>query len=138
MTSKAIYPFPDSDLAILSEVGGKGLSLIIASQEGLSVPPGFILSVTFFRPWFAELKATKEWTTFLKAETKTLEKACSALKKSALQFVFTKEQEQEIVKNIEKYGQDTLFAVRSSSPEEDLEGSSFAGGYETVLGVAGK
>ena len=28
-----------------------------------------------------------------------------------------------------------LVAVRSSSPEEDLEGASFAGGYETTLGV---
>ena len=28
-----------------------------------------------------------------------------------------------------------FFAVRSSSPEEDLEGASFAGGYETILGV---
>lgn len=28
-----------------------------------------------------------------------------------------------------------MCAVRSSSPEEDLEGASFAGGYETVLGV---
>mmetsp|Transcript_20628 Transcript_20628/g.43113 ORF Transcript_20628/g.43113 Transcript_20628/m.43113 type:complete len:966 (-) Transcript_20628:174-3071(-) len=28
-----------------------------------------------------------------------------------------------------------LVAVRSSSPEEDLEGTSFAGGYETTLGV---
>jgi pyruvate,water dikinase len=30
----------------------------------------------------------------------------------------------------------TLFAVRSSSPEEDLENASFAGAYETVLGVS--
>ena len=29
----------------------------------------------------------------------------------------------------------SLFAVRSSSPEEDLESASFAGIYETVLGV---
>lgn len=27
------------------------------------------------------------------------------------------------------------FAVRSSSPEEDLEQASFAGGYQTSLGV---
>jgi hypothetical protein len=33
------------------------------------------------------------------------------------------------LKNIE------LFAVRSSSPEEDLVGASFAGGYDTILGV---
>ena len=30
---------------------------------------------------------------------------------------------------------DSLFAVRSSSPEEDLVSASFAGGYETRLGV---
>ena len=32
-------------------------------------------------------------------------------------------------------GEDTRLAVRSSSPEEDLETASFAGGYETRLGV---
>ena len=32
-------------------------------------------------------------------------------------------------------GDDVLFAVRSSSPEEDLASASFAGGYETRLGV---
>jgi phosphohistidine swiveling domain-containing protein len=31
-----------------------------------------------------------------------------------------------------------LYAVRSSSPEEDLEGTSFAGGYETTLAVPEK
>ncbi|GKT31818.1 Phosphoenolpyruvate synthase like protein, partial [Aduncisulcus paluster] len=33
------------------------------------------------------------------------------------------------------HGEGNRFAVRSSSPEEDLSGASFAGGYETVLGV---
>jgi pyruvate,water dikinase len=32
-------------------------------------------------------------------------------------------------------GNDVLFAVRSSSPEEDLASASFIGGYETRLGV---
>ena len=32
-------------------------------------------------------------------------------------------------------GAPSFLAVRSSSPEEDLAGMSFAGGYETVLGV---
>jgi pyruvate,water dikinase len=31
--------------------------------------------------------------------------------------------------------EDAMFAVRSSSPDEDLAGASFAGGYETFLGV---
>jgi phosphohistidine swiveling domain-containing protein len=50
-------------------------------------------------------------------------------------LAFTKEQKHDLAAALEKFPPDTLFAIRSSSPEEDLEGSSFAGGYETVLGV---
>jgi pyruvate,water dikinase len=34
----------------------------------------------------------------------------------------------------EKYN-NIIYAIRSSSPEEDLEGASFAGNYETYLGI---
>ena len=37
---------------------------------------------------------------------------------------------------VEKMDSAIMFAVRSSSPEEDLIGASFAGGYETILGVS--
>jgi pyruvate,water dikinase len=38
-------------------------------------------------------------------------------------------------KQLTALGEGGLVAVRSSSPEEDLESASFAGGYETALGV---
>ena len=41
----------------------------------------------------------------------------------------------EALKAFREQNHGHLFAVRSSSPEEDLEGASFAGGYETTLGV---
>ena len=42
---------------------------------------------------------------------------------------------EDLRKNLAALGGDVLFAVRSSSPEEDLATASFAGGYETRLGV---
>ena len=50
---------------------------------------------------------------------------------------FSESQKKEISESFEKNTNPStkFFAVRSSSPEEDLEGASFAGGYKTVLGV---
>ncbi|MFH1854826.1 MAG: PEP/pyruvate-binding domain-containing protein [bacterium] len=138
MKDRTVYLFPSQDKATLSEVGGKGLSLMAGSQQGLPVPPGFILTVAFFKSWFTQLKSTKIWDHFLNAKEDELENASTALKSEVAQFVFANEQQQELSKNLEHYGKEVLFAVRSSSPEEDLEGSSFAGGYETVLGVTSK
>jgi phosphohistidine swiveling domain-containing protein len=130
-----IYHFPSEQSATLAEVGGKGLSLLKGSTDGLPVPPGFILSVSFFASWITSLKQTTSWQHFLKADEKTLHKACNALKIETLEFPFTKEQETTLHDSLKDFPDNSLFAVRSSSPEEDLEGTSFAGGYETVLGV---
>lgn len=120
----------------ISEVGGKGFSLIGMKKFGLNVPPGFILSVKFFRDWVEELKSTEEWKNFLKSDSEDdmilnlnhLKNMCSKLK-------FTASQNSDLEKAMNLLSNFSLFAVRSSSPEEDLEGASFAGGYETVLGV---
>jgi phosphoenolpyruvate synthase/pyruvate phosphate dikinase len=135
MSNQTIFAFPGTLSAPLTEVGGKGLSLMQGSQAGLPVPPGFILSVSFFLPWFQELQATKAWSEFIRPNQYDLEKSCHALKQHAFTLSLTKHQEQELAEALQKYPKDIVFAVRSSSPEEDLEGASFAGGYETVLGV---
>jgi phosphoenolpyruvate synthase/pyruvate phosphate dikinase len=129
-----IYSFP-GDLAQLHQVGGKGLSLILASKEGLPVPPGFILSVDFFEEWFQKLKQLKTWQKFLNSDEKDLQEICNGLKSEALKFDFSESQKKELDEILQKQDDSKLFAVRSSSPNEDLEGASFAGGYETVLGV---
>jgi len=136
MNSQSVYFFPHTNSPSLSQVGGKGLSLIQGTQKELPVPPGFILSVAFFNAWFQELKKMKVWENFIHPEKYNLKQSCDSLKKHALKLSFTKYQEQELYKALDLYPKETLFAVRSSSPEEDLEGSSFAGGYETVPGVS--
>ena len=130
-----IYRFPDSVDADVSQVGGKASSLLKGSGAGLPVPPGCALSVEFFAPWFAQLKASDEWSVFVGATEKNMRAACDALKARTDQLTFTDEQKRAFDEALHGYHSESLFAVRSSSPEEDLEGSSFAGGYETILGV---
>ena len=59
-----VYRFSDKYIPDLSEVGGKGLSLIKGSKSDLPVPPGFVLTVEFFKSWFDLLKNTKNWDSF--------------------------------------------------------------------------
>jgi pyruvate,water dikinase len=132
--SKSIYFFP-GDAATLEEVGGKGLSLLEGSRASLPVPPGCILTVCFFDSWLSQLKMATAWKRFLEAENGALADACEVLKQTAEAFIFTEDQEKILAEALQRFDANTLFAVRSSSPHEDLEGASFAGGYETVLGV---
>ena len=105
------------------------------TQAGLAVPPGFVLSVSFFEPWFAAIEASSAWDAFASAGPDDLARACAALKVAGSGLSFCDEQRVAVDQALSDFPAKALFAVRSSSPEEDLEGSSFAGGYETVLGV---
>lgn len=121
----------------LTSVGGKAHSLIRMVELQLPVPPGFVLPVEFFTDWFETIKRTQAWQDFLAADVNSkLRSSCDALKAEAMQLSFSPVQKEVVNEALAKFNhKGELFAVRSSSPEEDLEGSSFAGGYETILGV---
>jgi len=125
-----IYPFPGEKEVPLKVAGGKGRSLVLMAARGLPVPPGLVLGVDFFSAWWEELHGIPEWKAFQEGDD--LKSACQALKQRARACRFTAEQKEELEKALPDC---QLFAVRSSSPEEDLAGSSFAGLYETILGV---
>jgi pyruvate,water dikinase len=135
--NNVIYPFTSTPLPTLIEVGGKGLSLIKMTQADLPVPPGFVCPVTFFEPWLTALQATPEWTAVQKAiqNEEDLHPSTSALKTACAKLTITDEQEKQLTAALQALPGGNFFAVRSSSPEEDLEGASFAGGYKTTLGV---
>lgn len=104
----------------------------------MPVPPGLILTTAFFEPWWNELFQTDEWKAFLNVSERLLAPVASNLKAHGMLLTFNDYQNDVLAEALEKFSSDQLFAVRSSSPEEDLEGSSFAGVYETVLGVTRK
>jgi phosphohistidine swiveling domain-containing protein len=135
---KFAYPFTTDQAPELSQVGGKGMSLIFMTRRGLPVPPGFVLSVAFFEPWLEYVKRTPEWKKVLNSSPEDLGQTSATLKTLCMRLELDDMHRGVLAQALEplKTGDRTpLFAVRSSSPEEDLEELSFAGGYETTLGV---
>ncbi|WP_066499475.1 PEP/pyruvate-binding domain-containing protein [Abyssisolibacter fermentans] len=130
--TKKIYHFRAEDNPKLNEVGGKAKALIETTRAGFPVPSGFALSVDFFNPWLQEIKDSSEWSELLLNVTR---EQCKVIKSKAAQLMFNEQQKIEIGKALNQFESGTVYAVRSSSPEEDLEGTSFAGMYETLLGV---
>ncbi|MFQ5528688.1 MAG: PEP/pyruvate-binding domain-containing protein, partial [Thermoanaerobaculia bacterium] len=127
--------------ATIAEVGGKGYSLIRMAEAGLHVPPGAVLTTEFFAPWFDAIRASSTWTALADANPDAWSTLCEDLKRLCSDLALTANQREtleELRKRLPALGEGALFAVRSSSPEEDLVSASFAGGYETKLGVRGR
>ena len=138
MDMTLIVSFPGTEQTTLAEVGGKGYSLIRMVEAGLPVPPGAVLTTEFFAPWFDEIQGSATWTALADATPDKWPTLCNELKGLCPALPLTATQRQaleDLRKNLAALGDDVLFAVRSSSPEEDLASASFAGGYETRLGV---
>ena len=133
-----VVSFPGTEQTTVAEVGGKAYSLIRMLEAGLPVPPGAVLTTEFFAPWFDEIRASPTWTALSEATPDKWAILCNQLKGLCPTLPLTATQRQALAdlrKNLRALGDDALFAVRSSSPEEDLASASFAGAYETRLGV---
>lgn len=154
MARALVYRFSDP-VPPLAEVGGKALSLMRMAHAGIHVPPGFVLPVDFFAPWLETLRSFPAWGDFVAAQEKStvapgsngpngsndsggmaLRAACDALQGHARSLAWSAEQREALATALGEFPVGSCFAVRSSSPEEDLEGASFAGGYRTVLNVS--
>lgn len=126
-----IHLFNEKEIPSILKVGGKAKALMETSQADLPVPAGFVMSVDFFDEWIKLVKASEA---FKLAMTNTTKETCDAVKAYSLSLTFSDTQSKAFKEAmVSMTGQ--VFAVRSSSPEEDLEGTSFAGMYETYLGT---
>lgn len=130
---KKIYMFSTTENPTIKEVGGKALSLINMTHMGFNVPQGMVLTVDFFSEWLNELRTIDSVKDYWHDVDK-FKVLADELKSYASRLVFTEKQKSIILAYLSDFDSNQLFAVRSSSPEEDLAGASFAGGYETVLG----
>lgn len=126
-----ILHFNEKKRPSLSQVGGKAKALIETTQAGFPVPEGMVLSVAFFQPWMDQVKNTDA---FKRAVAEPTKENCDGAKVLAAGLRFNELQRAEFDQAFRGL-EGGIFAVRSSSPEEDLEGTSFAGMYETVLGT---
>ena len=129
----------------ISEVGGKGYSLIKLNSLNLNVPNGIVLTVNFFKEWIDKIKDSNLYKEFLELlKNKNNSNDCSSILNKIKEWsmnnlLLNEENKKDIeqkLKTIFPNDYNTiLYAVRSSSPEEDLSGASFAGNYETYLGI---
>lgn len=125
-----IYKFNGSDIAKLNQVGGKAKALIETTMAGFPVPEGIALSVDFFESWLRLIKSSTQWHKLLDDASK---ENCDLVVSDAKNMTFSDKMKEIFVLEMKLLKGD-VFAVRSSSPEEDLEATSFAGMYETLLG----
>jgi len=142
--NKDIVFLNSKTLSDIAQVGGKGYSLIKLSSLDLNVPNGIVLTVNFFSEWINRIKATTLYQQFLELLKKENSDDCSSVLNQIKEWclanlTLTQENINDIEKSLktifpEEYNK-ILYAVRSSSPEEDLSGASFAGNYETYLGI---
>jgi phosphohistidine swiveling domain-containing protein len=120
-------------------IGPKALSLIRLSQIGLKVPAGFCITAAVFREHleqnnlFARIKTAAD--ELAKAESQAKEKLLSALRRAIIEAPIAEATRQEIEEHYHKLGAEYV-AVRSSGTAEDLPGHSFAGQYDTYLGIS--
>ena len=125
-------------------IGGKATSLVRLARAGFPVPDGWLVTSEFFGSWTDALGDSPEWQEVCSLAGAApasdggarLRAACEAVKTRARALVLD-DRQQRVVEGIVAALGDRVCAVRSSSPEEDLAAASFAGLYETVLGVTG-
>lgn len=137
-TEPLVVAFPGARSAGLAQVGGKGQSLLRLTHEGLAVPPGVILTTAFFASWTRHMLALPDWQALQDAPQEDYSTLCRSLTRAAQDLEMNSAQRRALATAVETHddaSSERLFAVRSSSTEEDLQGASFAGGYRTLLGV---
>lgn len=144
-SSELVVSLTDSsvgtDRVAPSRVGGKASSLAtLYGTEGLGsrVPKAHALTVDFFDPWVEELKTKDDFQSLSQAvKASNQEDAtaiCSKLQASSLELGLS-EAQSEAIRRLAVEMNGKLAAVRSSAPEEDGSGASFAGAFETKLAV---
>lgn len=136
-----------SDIPHVTEIGGKAHSLMKINSLSLPVPPGIVLPVSFFSTWQSAIKQLPEWQTLSSLITtlssssspNQLEQTLTSIKSwCTSHLILSPQHQQQLTSSLQQHipqHETTLYAIRSSSPNEDLSSASFAGLYETYLGI---
>jgi rifampicin phosphotransferase len=122
---RLIIPFTTTAAVAGADVGGKAASLLRMSRAGLPVPSGAVVASAFFARWLAALDAETGST-----DPEARMRRAQALPLDAAQHAALRELHGLIGNDV-----GIRFAVRSSAADEDSADASFAGIYQTLLGV---
>src|SRR5262245_47931495 len=121
------------------DLGSKAINLGRLLHLGFTVPDGFVVPATYYRehvgaPLF--VKAIDDLIAHQTGPHAELQKALAELRTLILETPISAVLENEIAEILPALGGNPV-AVRSSAAAEDLPGYSFAGLYDSFLGVRG-
>ncbi len=121
--------------------GGKGGALAELIANDLPVPPGFVITTQAFEDFIATNSMADEIKGFFEkaalADIDDLAGLTEPLCDKIRSLSMPDQLLEGIKKRIEEIDGAALWAVRSSAVAEDLEDASFAGQYDTILGLTG-
>ena len=139
-----VIPFEQIGIQDVPLVGGKNASLGELTRIGIPVPPGFALSVRFYRDFLIESGLTdyirKQLGGLDIDNVEELQKVGARIRARILSSSFPANLDKAIMEGYLTLsgGAPLPVAVRSSATTEDLAGASFAGQQDTYLNVVGE
>src|SRR5208337_1919625 len=139
-----VIPFDRIGIRDVPLVGGKNASLGELTRIGIPVPPGFALSVLFYREFLSKSGSTdyihKQLAGLDVSNVEELQKVGGSIRSRILSSSFPSNLEEAIREGYLALsgGAALPVAVRSSATAEDMPGASFAGQQDTYLNVSGE
>ncbi len=129
-----------SGSAELGEIGGKARNLMDLMAAGFPVPEGMVVSARAYDA-FLERNGLKERIRqalegLEYSDAVKLVRAAETIRGWVMAGEMDSALTEALLRDTERYGADSLWAVRSSAIAEDLEQASFAGQQDTYLNVA--
>jgi len=123
----------------LETIGGKAQNLGKLASAGFPIPKGIVITTFSYEQHVNKREIQEKLTHILKCinyeDEEDVEEKSNQIKNLILDTSFDLDLEKEITETLEKFGKDSLWAVRSSAAAEDLPEASFAGQQDSFLNV---
>ncbi|MFZ4451127.1 phosphoenolpyruvate synthase [Salibacterium aidingense] len=141
--NQCIMKFREIDKTGQMAVGGKGGNLGELSKiQGIQVPEGFCVTTEAYRKSLENYElfdVLLNQLTLLKGENRDqIGKISRKIRKVILDAEIPSEVVKAVTHTLVRFGNEHVYAVRSSATAEDLPHASFAGQLDTYLNIKGK
>lgn len=131
--------FEEIDKKDLPLVGGKGANLGEMTKAGFPVPEGFCVTTRAYNDFLTDNNLAGFISQVIKGATlDNISQIGEAIRERLRLSEIPEHVEKEIISAIDKAGNNSYYAVRSSATAEDLAFASFAGQQDTYLNIKGE
>ena len=137
-----VYSLKEKNELNISDVGGKGFNLVEMSKiEGIPVPDSFCITTEAFKKTYEknnELSSMVDQLSNLNvADQDKISSIGKQIREVMENILIPQAISEEINAQLNKFNENTAYAVRSSATAEDLPTASFAGQHDTYLNIIG-